>query len=189
MMAAVYLCGFSANLHADVTLEETTIYYNISGHSTKELRKSINKNRNIIANNISFDASTRWSLGWTFNYLPADTNCFITDAIVTVKIEYRLPRWTGRDTSENSVLNKSWDTYFENLRDHESDHGHIVKNAADTINKNLLNYHKLKPTANCQKMQDQAHELAKQIVEESRLQHQTFDTETEHGGKTGAVFP
>ncbi len=187
MAAALCLSIAAFNADAEVAINETYNYYTVQGNSTTELRKSINKKRDKNTNMKGFDASTRWTITWTFKYLPTQTDCHITEATVTVAIEYHLPQWKGRDDSKKPAIKKAWDTYSDNLHDHELQHGNIAKTTAKQIERGLLN---IAPThGDCQHLQAKGNALASQLLKKSRQQHSDFDIATNHGSDTGAIFP
>lgn len=185
LLATICITGTAGNTAAEVSIEETYSYYKVQGNSTAKLRKSINKKRDRNTGLKGFDASTHWTINWTFKYQPTQTGCRITQATVAVKIEYRLPQWPTRDQSNNLVLIEAWNTYSNNLHNHESAHGNIAKTAANDIEHSLLNINH----SDCELLQSQANQIASQLVKESRQQHTDFDTATDHGGNTGAIFP
>lgn len=187
MMAVLCLIGASFMAAAEVSVEEAYRYYKIKGDSTSELRKSINRKRNKNTGLKGFDASTHWTIAWTFKFIPTHPGCRITQASVTVDIEYRLPKWQLRDKSTNSVTNEAWDIYINNLRDHELVHGNIAKKTVYNIESQLLKSQIKNGT--CQTLQTQANRVASQLVSESRQQHIEFDTITNHGSNTGVTFP
>lgn len=186
-IAAIFIAGTALNAAAEVSIQETYSYYKVKGNSSAKLRKSINKKRDRNTGLKGFDASTHWTITWTFKYQPTQTGCRITQATVTVNIEYRLPQWPARDRSNNFALIEAWDTYSSNLYSHELEHGNIAKAAATDIESNLLNIKQ--PHSDCQALQSQANQIASRLVKESRQQHTEFDTATGHGGNTGAIFP
>ena len=186
-LATTALFIASPHATASVAIEENYNYYDIKGSTTTELRMSINSHRDKATDLKGYDASTHWLIQWSFHYQPTQTGCRVTDADVTLTIEYKLPRWPGRGQSTNQHSNDTWDGYIANLIKHELQHGDIAKTAARNVETLLTQTKTMNDT--CANLQESANKAASGVVDKSRSIHQNFDRTTNHGINTGAVFP
>ena len=178
-----------ALIRADITIDESTSYYDITGSSTSEFRESIYANSKVDRSTHGFDASTNWSISWQFDVLPEATECRINNTNITAKIKYRLPRWQAFETSTDTALTKEWGRYIDHLTRHESIHGEITKVAVNFIELTLLDLHNGSPGISCQDLRTKAYIRVAELITALRHRHEKFDLDTDHGTKNTRLLP
>ncbi len=190
LIAGLMLPGNPA--HADIQLDETYHYYDISGQSAAELRDSIDANRHLATGSSRFDAMTDWNIKWQYNYQQVGETCVITRVDITVEIDYRLPRWQGSERERNPRLAKAWQRYIEKLLAHEQMHGQIAIDAAAEIEDAIHsadNPPDRPPPGSCEALEVDANANGMTIIEKVRARQAFFDLRTDHGANDGATFP
>jgi len=185
----LYLSAAPAFINADITIDESVSYYDITGTSVRELRESIYANSLVDRATNGFDASTNWSISSQFEYLAEASGCKITSADIRANIVYRLPRWQAIKDSTDTELTAKWRGYIDNLTRHESIHGDMTRDAVSTIETTLLSLHTTDTNLSCDALKTKAYASIDRLIAELKQRHEKFDVDTNHGTKTGAVLP
>ncbi len=187
-LAAVLTGSIATSVAAGVTTEERFTYYDVSGNTATELRRSINNYKKHITNR--FDAVTKWKITWHFGFKPRQKKCKITEVIIDATIDYVLPRWPESSEHPDQNLVAQWQRYSSQLLAHEKHHGAFVKAATLEVERRILTADDTTyAPPDCKKLQELANERAQAVITKLEKRHQVFDIETNHGRNTGASFP
>lgn len=100
---------------ANPSVKTKFTYYNIEGHTAKELKRQMRKK-----GPKGFWAYTNWYVNWS-------SNCK-----VRVSIKITLPKWVNRSDASPG-LKKSWDSMISSLKKHELNHGEHGINASKEL--------------------------------------------------------
>lgn len=158
-------------------------FYMIEGNTAEEIRENLDTNRSAATEGISFDAYTHWYITWNYKFLQSPGSCTI-DAVAThIAVEQILPQLITPVADE---LQDRWNRYIEALQHHENGHKNIGIQAAEKINRLL---EQLNPKTNCAALEQTVNQTAEDILRQYNLIEKKYDKETQHGAKTGAVFP
>ena len=154
------------------------IYYEITGSTESELRKSMNQVRpkDPYDRNQPVDAYTEWFISWNWSGYGKE-NCDLSTAKVSYAIKVTVPRWIPTSDASPELIAK-WETYIQNLTLHEK--GHV-----DNIVNNYLTVKTAIQGATC----STAEAAAQKALDELRRFDSTYDRETKHGATQGAIFP
>jgi len=170
---------------AEPTVTITYNYYEIEGWTAGDLRQQMDRHGIRWSNGNTYDAYTSWDVNWHYRYRMIDGECSMVKVTITVKVEFRLPRW--RDYENAPVaLQKKWDDYMQALRHHENGHKDFGIKAAAEIESTLA---ELKPAESCEELAKTANDLAQQIISKYAEAEKAYDAETNFGVTQGAVFP
>jgi len=166
-------------LIGQVSIEHVqVIYYDITGSTESELRKSMNQLRpkDPYDNNRPVDAYTDWYISWNWPGYGIDT-CDLTAAVVSYKIKLTVPRWQAPANASHELIAK-WDKYIQSLVLHEKGHVENVVN-------NYLSVKTAIQSATC----TTADAAGQKALEPLRKFDSSYDSETKHGATQGAIFP
>lgn len=172
---------------ANVTLNETYLYYDVRGNTAPQIRKDINEKRLLGAASDQYDAQTLWSLTLRYKYRENKTTCSVSSASVSVIISYRIPRWQVSQSADSQVR-EAWDKYITLLKAHENGHGKITFEAGSQL------YEKILATttpstpgsqARCNALEIAIDNMISQEHRRVNEQQVEFDKQTNHG----ASFP
>jgi predicted secreted Zn-dependent protease len=92
-----------------------------------------------------------------------------------------LPRLVNATTAQTNAMN----AFLDALRVHELGHVGIGTQAADAIDRALLDVPQM---ANCQDLDSQAKRVAQRTLDQWRDADQRYDSETGHGRSQGAFL-
>lgn len=164
---------------------EKTETYKVYGTDEKSIRTSITKTTPCIQENEVFDASTTWYVEWFFKWQYANGLYHITEANSNVEIKLIMPEWVDKEKAHPKIRTK-WERYFKALSEHEYGHRNIAIEAAKGVNMAII---AIKPCPTSQALEISADAAANRVLERYRTQEKEYDRKTDHGKKTGAVFP
>ena len=83
-------------------------------------------------------------------------------------------------------MKSRWNNYYDALLKHEQGHQDFGINSAREIETTL---HTLGSRKNCETLQNDANAAGHRILKKYAALEKTYDRETNHGMKNGAVFP
>jgi len=188
------------NTYADPVITINTTYYDISGKTSRQLRREMAKKGPPSDNpRRRYWAMTRWHVSWNPDYvplhesynsapnLPVGTGCKINSVRTTVSIDYIYPRWVNRaDSSTN--MGRKWDRMYQALVAHEETHAEHGISAAKQIESELL---KLSSNNRCNtsRFTREVNNHAQQIIQYYRDADIQFDQRTAHGVNEGVKLP
>lgn len=147
--------------------------YRVTGANPAAIRESMNRRRR--AEHRSYDAVTHWRIAWKWDR-DSDGNCLLAAARVQFKATVRMPSLV-RQGVPGEVL-AEWDAYHAALRAHEAGHARNGYEHLEPVRAALRN-------ATC----TTASAAARAVIEQASQADRAYDRDTEHGVRTGAVFP
>ncbi|XPV83519.1 MAG: DUF922 domain-containing protein [Halarcobacter sp.] len=169
--------------YAEPIINVVKSYYSVSGNTENAIRRDINNKRySYIGNN--YDAFTKWSVDWHFNWKKVVNSCKINSVNTKVKVKYTFPRLINRNDLDTKVL-KKWDLYKKALLKHENGHKNFAIKSAKEIENTLIKMH----YNNCMILEKNANKIAEKIVNKYKNLEEEYDEKTVHGIKYGAKFP
>lgn len=177
--------GIVFKSYSEPLINTNTTYYEVQGKTVTEIKTSLNNNSPIFENGRKFHARTNWNFKWNFSWQEFSNSCKITSVKTSLDIKYIFPKLTNYSSLSPS-LKKQWDQYYQALVKHEEGHKNLAIKAAKDIENNIL---QLGQKNTCQNLEKEANNLGNKILQESNKQQQKYDQETNHGEKTGAIFP
>ena len=165
--------------------EASIVYYDVTGHSARQVRHELDTKGPLDRSGERFDGFTSWRVSWTYRYMPDGNGCKFTTMSATVAGTIVLPRWEQEDHASASV-GKKWDRYLVALRSHEDGHYAHGIAARDEIENLGKSFRVPGPCTTIAKaFDDRANAISARY---NRLDIQ-YDQETDHGETQGAVFP
>jgi len=183
VVCAMALC-FVVEASAQDSLVIRTNFFNVSGGSERELRRSINQSRPW-KDKREGDAFTEWKIEWTFRLASSRSACQFHSFATRTAITITLPRWTPRAPT-SQALSQEWERYLTALKAHEEGHKQIGLAVAAEIQRRVK---ALKPEPTCEAMSALLNSTAKNVIAEYRQKEIDYDRKTEHGATQGARFP
>jgi predicted secreted Zn-dependent protease len=160
-------------------------YYTVTGKTIDEIANSLNTQTPIIYQGKKYHANTAWNVKWRFYWQESNNSCQITSVNTSVDVKFTMPKLVTYSSLNTAVKNK-WDKYYSALINHENGHKNFGIQAANKIEKAILEMGK-KNT--CSELEKTANNIGYQIIKEDALQEKKYDEITNHGAKDGAIFP
>src|SRR5262245_10661827 len=111
---------------------ERTVYYQIAGTSTRQLRDALNEKRPVGKDGKPHDAVTSWFVRWRYGTTPSSGGCAVRNFDVSLEISMTLPKWTNESDAVPELV-QHWRTYYAALLKHEDGHKAIGSGAATDI--------------------------------------------------------
>ncbi|MBN2383821.1 DUF922 domain-containing Zn-dependent protease [bacterium] len=179
------IVGLTGNLVAGPSVNEETIYYDVRGATVQELRANMNTTSPITFKGKKYDAYTDWKVNWNFWWDTLEEGCAITSVEVILTVTFTYPRWLDRQDAPPALQSK-WERYLTALIEHEEGHKAIGLACAREIEERLS---EMSPSASCELLEQIANDLADTILQKHINLEKDYDRRTDHGQKTGAVFP
>ncbi|MEN0062469.1 MAG: DUF922 domain-containing protein [Myxococcota bacterium] len=158
-------------------------FYDIDGRSRSGLRASLDQRGPFDEQGQRFDAKTRWTVKWAYNYDRTTIDCGISGLTTNVEVTYTLPRWVTAQTARPR-LRQAWVRYLNALTLHEQGHAHYGLQTANAIQTVLVGLRA--PT--CAELERQADAAAERILEHMNDEEKTYDQATQHGRTQGGRF-
>ncbi len=165
----------------DINLNKT--FYDISGTNITAIHESLQRNGPLAKSGKRFHASTHWNISWSYRWIESNQQCRLNKTDISVQVDMLLPRLKNRDSLDEKVRTK-WDQYIAALTAHEQQHQAFGQEAANEIERLLLNT----PAMNCFRMEKHLNERAQEILAKYKNLEEQFDRDTEHGAKDGVVL-
>jgi predicted secreted Zn-dependent protease len=189
MVFAIFF-SFPQELVAKEPLQNTEVFektetYKVFGIDEKSIRSYMKDHSPCRQGKEVFDASTTWYVEWFFKWQYANGMYHITEANSNVEIKYIMPQWPDKEKAHTSIQEK-WECYFKALSEHEFGHRNIAIEAAKAVNLAIID---IPPGSTSQSLEISANAAANRVLERYRTQEREYDRQTDHGKKTGAVFP
>ena len=159
-----------APANADVTIEESSSNYELSGMSLDQIDESLHRNAPREGGEI-IEGEIRDDLTWKLWSRPEGNACRIVKDIVTIKIDMLLPNWTDRDRAAPPAR-KTWQEYYDKLLAHEDGHKTIALNAAYAVDKL---FHNTSASGPCVNLEAKLNHAAAEAVEEAEMEQERWD--------------
>lgn len=155
--------------------------YTVEANDKESLLSAINKASPIRENGEVFHAHTDTYVNWNYWWDKRNNYCKLNRVETTVTITYTLPRlfWKTQDAQ----VQKIWNKYYPALYEHEEGHGQIAIDAAEAIERSLMN---MPPFSSCDHLSKKANAEAQRILDEFSKKHRHYDNKTNHGETQGA---
>lgn len=165
--------------------EASVVYYDVAGHSPRQLRNELDAKGPLDKAGERFDGFTSWQVKWTYRYVAEGTGCKFTSMDAAVAGTIVLPRWVREDRASGSAV-KKWERYLVALRSHEDGHYAHGVAARDEVQK--LGESFRVPGA-CSTIARTFNDEAEAILARYGALDAKYDQDTEHGKTQGAIFP
>jgi predicted secreted Zn-dependent protease len=183
LAGAMVLCS-AADISAQDSLIIKTNFFNVSGVSERELRRSISQARPW-KDKPEGDATTAWRIEWTFKVTSSETACHIQSFSTRTTVTMTFPKWTP-PSSAPQALAERWEGYLTALKTHEEGHKQIALAAAAEIQRRVK---ALKSEPTCEALSTSMTSTAQAVLAEYRQKEIEYDRTTQHGAAQGARFP
>ncbi|MGB1292107.1 MAG: DUF922 domain-containing Zn-dependent protease [Pseudoalteromonas sp.] len=176
----ILLAVYSSFLVAEPKVAQSHEFYNVSVSHTRNLLKNVNQASPIKHNGNKFHGYTEYNIQWRFNSKSRGRQRCILNKVKTVlTLKYTMPKLR----SENEDVHKVWNSWYPNLEKHENGHGSLAVEAAKEIDSSLRAF---SSRSGCQKINQEANELAYKIMEKLDQATKKYDLDTNHGETQGA---
>ena len=155
-------------------------HYEAVAKPGQSLLASLNEASPIRHNGRTYHGYTKWNVQWRF-FWNTDGNgrCRIISSKTTLTATIQLPELKGGTASQK----KTFEDYSAALKRHEWGHGEIGREAAASIDRELL---RLPAMEDCASLERQANTLANEILERYREKERAYDAATGYGKSQGA---
>jgi predicted secreted Zn-dependent protease len=184
-LACVLGAGVAAESAEPVAVSESTLFYDVSGRTAKELRAAMNRQGPTGPDGKRHDAYSAWHVKWRYEYAPEGSTCRLKQVRVSLDVRITLPRWVDENAAPEA-LRRRWKQYHGALTEHEDGHAENGRRAAARV---LELRGQLGPRPTCPDVESAFARTAEAILEEERRNDVRFDLDTEHGRNRGARFP
>jgi predicted secreted Zn-dependent protease len=182
--AAVFLAStlaLTGLARADVTvLEDRIVWYDVSGASIHDLRKSLAANSPAKG----FDAETKWWVDWRYRRDHDGEACTLTNVTVMLRLETTFPHLAREDGVPADVLQK-WRDYSARMMAHERTHARNGAEAAEQIDRMLKAF---SIAGACNDIEEKANAQAMKLIGQANKADEDYDRRTDHGGTEGAAL-
>lgn len=130
-----------------------------------------------------FHAYAGWTVNWQFRWWEeSDGRCRLTENHTRLAVEITLPKLSSTEAAART----SFDRYLVALRAHEMEHVRIARNAAERIDRSIL---QLPAMASCKALEAAANSLGQRLLREAAAEEKRMDQLTDHGSRQGAILP
>jgi predicted secreted Zn-dependent protease len=182
-----WLAGCFAYLpaFAEPDVQTSKNYYAVSGMTADDIRASLTRNSPVTYKGKKHDARTDWQVSWNYYWHETPRDCKLTRVNTSLEVSYTLPRLTTVAKLEEPLKSR-WNNYYEALLQHEQGHQNFGLESAREIETTL---HALGPRKDCETLQNDANSVGHRILQKYAALEKSYDRETNHGIKNGAVFP
>jgi predicted secreted Zn-dependent protease len=162
-------------------------YYDVTGETGAELVREMSRlgPPDLDKPGERFWARLGWRVNWQYRYAEADGTCGITNATLTVRLDFIYPRWANFDDGPPD-LQALWGPFMEATRKHEQQHAKHGTDAALAIEAMLLGHERM-PT--CTALQQSADARAHEIADAASAKDVEYDRLTQHGLTEGISLP
>ena len=167
--------------HGQGAVQWRTNYYDVSGSSIREIRRSMRRNR---PPQVELDALTEWSLRARCSPSPFQGAYRCAGFNTTLAIRITLPRWTPPEGASDFVK-EAWGSYITALTEHELGHAQFALSAAAELHRQVR---EMGTYPSPEAVQSQVQSLVMSITEEFKQREEEYDRLTNHGVDHGVVL-
>jgi len=178
-------CSLPLAAIAETETRLNNVYYMVEGNTAKDIWADILAKTPVQQNGKQYAAHTKWNVNWQFWWLDNGNSCEISRVTTRLEVTYTLPRLKQTSSITDSVV-AHWDKYYAALFDHELGHKDLGSRAAIEIDNQISN---MTPRGSCEQLESDANAIGKSVIAEYIRIEKDYDRTTNHGLKTGAVFP
>jgi predicted secreted Zn-dependent protease len=157
------LTGISLPLSAsaDVVVRKSISYFQIGGRTAAELDAELSRKGPFTqASGSRHPGATQIRFGGDLTYALRGNRCAVEDVRVTVDTKLIIPRWKNRNRASQEMATL-WDALSSDIKRHEERHAEIARQHAKLLEQRLL---KLRPTRDCETLQDRASEVTDEVT-------------------------
>lgn len=166
-------------------INERYEYYDIQGANIAELERQMRQRGTRLNNGKVYAALTTWDIRYTYEISEHADNYSIDSVITDISVVYRLPNRLPVATVNSALLSEQWERYLLHLKEHEYGHKQISVKAAAEINQTLAG---LGSFNSREQLQREAKRQVAALFKRLKELQITYDDETNHGIKQGAVL-
>ena len=176
----IFLVLVTTSAYAEVVEKLDYEYYEAVAKPGQSLLASVNEASPIRHNGRTYHGYTKWNVQWRFFWnTDGSGRCRITSTKTTLTATTQMPELKGGTASQR----KTFEDYSAALKRHEWGHYEIGREAAVSIDRELL----LFPTMEeCASLEKQSNALADRILEQYREKELAYDASTGYGKSQGA---
>ena len=168
----ILLVSFSAN--AELQVIEKTSNYPVIADSITDLKAALDTASPAKIDDDVVHASTSYDIDFQFRFNSRSRVCEVNKVTTSLGLQYTLPKLD----SQNDEVKKVWSNWFPRLAQYQHQKGELVKAAARSLDDQLTN---LPEVGKCQKLKNQAEELAAKTKNELATQLRLLDQKTDFG--------
>ncbi|HTN61554.1 MAG TPA: DUF922 domain-containing protein [Devosia sp.] len=182
-LLALLLLMQPASAADPISIERSTVYYNIGGNTVPAITQSIRQN--MPPQTDSFVGMTAYVFSWAYDYAPTGPRrCQTSNAKVAIEITTYLPRHASIRQAPATVR-AQWQKYSTALERHEARHAADFIAIGSQIPKAIADVH----TRNCSTIQAAANAVGQTYVVRAQAKGDAYDALTDHGVTDGAAWP
>ncbi|MDP3895294.1 MAG: DUF922 domain-containing protein [Mesorhizobium sp.] len=166
---------FVSESSAKVIVKENTVYYSVSGRTGQEIYGQMTRKGPKIPGHKDHKiaATTMVTDVMKLDGGVKGNQCVVTRADVSLKVTYRIPKWTG-GKSASAATQKAWDAFLAHVWRHERRHAEIALEHARQLERGLLAL-RGDVRKDCKDMIAAAERLSKKTVESHHRKQDAFD--------------
>jgi predicted secreted Zn-dependent protease len=165
-----------------VEIHSQTVFYEITGLTAKALWDSIQQHGPQQSGG-RYAAHTDVQNEWRFRFAPVADACVILEATVRTRITMQLPNWKPPRKADRELIQK-WNSFLQALSLHEQGHADLGRDAANAIQKALMEV----TTPSCTDINAAANTAAERVDLEFGERARKYDEETQYGRTQGAYW-
>ena len=159
---------------AEPVIKQEYAYYSVSADSKETLLASLNSASPIRENGEVFHGYTKYNIDWHFTWKNQVKRCQLDEITTTLQLNYTMPKLD----STNQEVQTVWSNWYPHLNTHEQGHGALAIIIAAKIDEGL---HKMGARRDCKRLEDDANQLAYQLIAELNDASELYDEKTNHG--------
>jgi predicted secreted Zn-dependent protease len=172
--------GASCRLRIDENFE----YYDIEGTTIAELKQQMRQGGTKWDDGKVYAALTTWDIRYNYEITEKAGTYSIKSVATDISVVFHLPNRIAVAAAPE-LLAGQWETYMENLMEHEYGHKDISVKAAAEINQTLAS---LESFSSKEKLDNEAKRLVAAKFKRLKELHIAYDEETRHGIMQGAIL-
>jgi predicted secreted Zn-dependent protease len=173
------------NAIAEPAITTRYVYYQVSGHTAEDIWADIRKKSPVKHFGRLHVAYTKWNVNWKFWWHGKADDCRISRVTTALDVVYTMPKLKPDITLADALM-RQWEQYYAALFSHEQGHKDLGEKAAIEIENAISG---MTPHDSCERLQNAANEMGKNVINKYRLIEKDYDRSTNHGLNTGVVFP
>jgi predicted secreted Zn-dependent protease len=166
----------------NLVVKDDTTRYPIRGSTVAEIAQQLGLGHGDSGSD--YVGATAAQVEWQFAQQRHEDTCAITEILVTLQVQTRLPEWV-RPPSVSVMLEREWKAFLEANERHENGHRNIALHTASAIARSLAEEHGLP----CVELDQLANASARAQWELGHQHQLDYDAATLHGQTQGVRWP
>lgn len=158
-----------------------TNYYDVTGSTIREIRRSIMRDRPAV---VDREALTGWNVRSRYSVARFQGAYRCGGFTTTTTIRMVLPRWTPPEGVADSVR-EEWERYITALTKHEQGHAQFALSTAGELNRRVA---EVGTEPNPVSLKSRVDGIIAQTIQEFHQREREYDRLTRHGLEQGAVL-